>query len=138
MDYKIIPGVGFEEVQIDMPLQKLEEILGAPDEIENLDDEFFEDVHEAIWHYNELYIYPIVDMDEKRIVSILCDHPEATLFGKKIMPMSSKELTKHLKDNGIKKLEIDEEYIECEEEGLNFIYEGGKMDLVDIDHKVGV
>lgn len=133
MNYEIIPGKGFEELYIDMLTEDLKALLGEPDEMELLDDEFFEDVDEAIWHYNAFGVYPIVDLEEDCVNAILCDHPELTLGGKKIMAMNPKELQNLLKELGYKNLEIEEDYIECPDAGLNFVFEDNKLDLVDID-----
>jgi hypothetical protein len=132
INYEIIPGVGFEQVKIGMSTEQLKQVLGDPDEIENLEDEFFEDVHEAIWSYDELYIYPVVDMDDDMTISILCDHPDLTLKRVKVMEMSIPELKKHLKNCEEKIIEADEDCIECPDYGLNVMLDGGKIDLFDI------
>jgi hypothetical protein len=132
INYEIIPGVGFEQVKIGMSTEQLKQVLGDPDEIENLDDEFFEDVHEAIWSYDRLYIYPVIDMDDDMIISILCDHPDLTLNKVKVMKMDIPELKKHLKNCGAKTIEADEDCIECIDYGLNVMLDDGKIDLFDI------
>jgi hypothetical protein len=132
INYEIIPGVGFEQVKIGMSTEQLKQVLGDPDEIENLDDEFFEDVHEAIWSYDRLYIYPVIDMDDDIIISILCDHPDLTLNKTKVMKMNIPELKKHLKNCGAKTIEADEDCIECIDYGLNVMLDDGKIDLFDI------
>ena len=133
LNYEIIPGAGFEEVKIGMSAEQLKQVLGEPDEIENLDDEFFDDVCEAIWHYNRFYIYPVVDTDENMIVSIMCDHPDLTLNKVKVMKMSIPELKNHLKSCGAKTIEADEECIECPGYGLNVMIDLGEIDLFDIE-----
>jgi len=133
INYEIIPGAGFEQVKIGMSTEQLKQVLGDPDEIENLDDEFFDDVSEAIWHYNRFYIYPVIDMDENMIVSIMCDHPDLTLNNVKVMKMSIPELKNHLKNCGAKTIEADEECIECIGYGLNVMIDCGEIDLFDIE-----
>jgi len=133
INYEIIPGVGLEQVKIGMSIPELEAVLGKPDEIENLEDEFFDDVHEAIWSYDNFQIYPVIDMDHNEIVSIMCDHPDASLNKVKVMRMSAPELTKHLKKCGAKTIEADEECIECPGYGLNVMLDGERIDLLDIE-----
>jgi hypothetical protein len=133
INYEIIPGAGLEQVKIGMATEQLKQVLGEPDEIENLDDEFFDDVCEAIWHYNRFYIYPVIDMDENMVVSIMCDHPDVSLNKVKLMKMSVSELKKHLKNCGAKTIEADEDCIECPGYGLNVMLDGGKIDLFDIE-----
>ena len=133
MNYEIIPGEGLEQIKIGMTIEQLKQILGEPDEIENLDDEFFDDVCEAIWHYYQPCIYPVVDIDKNMVVSIMCDHPEVSLNKVKLMKMSIPELKKHLKNCGAKMIEADEECIECPGFGLNVMLDGGKIDLFDIE-----
>jgi hypothetical protein len=133
INYEIIPGVGFEQVKIGMSTEQLKQVVGDPDEIENLDDEFFDDVCEAIWHYNRLYIYPIIDMDDNMVVSILCDHPDLTLNKVKLMKMNIPELKKHLKNCGAKTIEADEDCIECPGYGLNVMLDEEEIDLFDIE-----
>jgi len=133
INYEIIPGIGFEQVKIGMSTEQLKQVLGDPDEIENLDDEFFDDVFEAIWHYNRFYIYPVIDMDENMIVSIMCDHPDLTLNNVKLMKMSIPELKDHLKNCGAKNIEADEECIECIGYGLNVMLDDAEIDLFDIE-----
>ena len=133
INYEIIPGVGLEQVRIGMSINELEAVLGHPNEIEHLEDEFFDDVHEAIWNYNNFQIYPIIDMDAHEIISILCDHPDASLNKVKVMRMSAPELTKHLKKCGAKTIEADEECIECPGYGLNVMLDGERIDLLDIE-----
>jgi hypothetical protein len=134
INYEIIPGEGLEQVKIGMLTEQLEHLLGKPDEIEILDDEFFDDVNEAIWHYSDYYIYPIIDMDYNEVVSIICDHPDATLNKVKLMQMSIPELKKHLKNCGAKTIEDDEDCIQCLGFGLNVMLEEGKVDLLDIEN----
>ena len=133
INYEIIPGIGFEQIKIGMSIGELEQILGIPDEIENLDDEFFEDVHEAIWHYNRFYVYPVINMDDGVVISIMCDYPDISLNTVKLMKMSVPELKKHLKDCGAKTIEADEDCIECPGYGLNVMLDGEKIDLFDIE-----
>jgi hypothetical protein len=132
INYEIIPGTGLEQVKIGTTTEQLKQILGEPDEIENLDDEFFDDVCEAIWHYNRLYIYPVIDMDANMVVSIMCDHPDVSLNKVKMMKMSVSELKKHLKNCGAKTIDADEDCIECPGFGLNVMLDGGKIDLFDV------
>lgn len=131
-NYEIIPGKGFEELYIDMPNEDLKKLLGEPNEMELLDDEFFDDVDEAIWHYNKFGVYPVVDLEEDCVNAIMCDHPDLTLGGKKIMEMGFKEIQKLLKDLGYKDFEVEEEYIECFDAGLNFVFEDNQLEFVDI------
>jgi len=133
INYEIIPGEGLEQIKIGMSTEQLKQVLGEPDEIENLDDEFFDDVCEAIWHYHHYFIYPVIDLDDNIIVSIMCDHPDATLKKVKLMTMSVPELKKHLKNCGAKTIETDEECIECPGFGLHAMLDGDKIDLLDID-----
>ncbi|MDR0364336.1 MAG: hypothetical protein LBH92_04890 [Bacteroidales bacterium] len=133
MKYEIIPGRGFEDIYLDMPVADLEKLLGQPNEMEPLDDEFFDDTNEAIWHYDQYGIYPVVNIFEGKIISILSDHPDLSLRHKKIMEMNIKDIHALLKEIGFKNIEVDEEYLECEDAGLNFVFENGQMDMVDID-----
>ena len=133
INYEIIPGVGFEQVKIGMSTEQLKQVLGDPDEIENLDDEFFDDVCEAIWHYNQFYIYPVIDMDEDMVVSVLCDHPDLALNKVKLMKMKIPELKKHLENCGAKTIEADEDCIECPGYGLNVMLDEEEIDLFDIE-----
>jgi len=133
INYEIIPGEGLEQVKIGMPTEYLIQVLGEPDEIENLDDEFFDDVCEAVWHYHYHCIYPVIDMSENVVASILSDHPDLSLNKVKLMKMSIPELKKHLKNCGAKMIEADEECIECPGFGLNVMLDGGKIDLFDIE-----
>ena len=133
ISYEIIPGAGLEEVRIGMSTEQLKQLLGEPDEIENLDDEFFDDVCEAIWHYNRFYLYPVIDMEENMVVSIMCDHPDVSLNKVKLVEMSISELKKHLKNCGAKTIEADEECIECPGFGLNVMLDEGEIDLFDIE-----
>ncbi|MCL2511925.1 MAG: hypothetical protein FWF09_07735 [Bacteroidales bacterium] len=133
INYEIIPGLGFEQVKIGMSTEQLKQILGEPDEIENLDDEFFDDVCEAIWHYNRFYIYPVIDTEDDMIVSIMCDHPDLTLNNVKVMKMSIPELKSHLKNCGAKVIEEEDDCIECPNYGLNVMIDCGAIDLFDIE-----
>jgi hypothetical protein len=132
MNYKIIPGQGFDFLKIGNTTEQLKAILGEPDEIEKLEDEFFEDENEAIWHYNNHYIYPIVDMEKQVIISILCDHQDLCLGNAQLMQMDTLALRKHLKSYGIKEMGNEEDCIECFQAGINFMIEDEKIDLVDI------
>jgi hypothetical protein len=72
-------------------------------------------------------------MDENMIVSIMCDHPDLTLKGVKVMTISIPDLKKHLKNCGAKTIETDEDCIECPGYGLNVMLDGDDIDLFDIE-----
>lgn len=90
MDYNLILNVGFPEVKIGMKIASFEAIAGKPNEIEKVDDDFFDENRE-IYYFNDLHLYPIVELKNHTIIGIMCDHPDVKLNKKKLFGLNIDE-----------------------------------------------
>lgn len=126
---QIIPGVGIDSLKFGMTRDEIRNLMGAPEEIDNIPDEDDKMIDSLeSWFYDELELTLVFDEDyEWRLVSIALSDEHYTLFGDSIVGRPVPDVIDILKKH---KVEItdrvdasdpenpDMEIIESENEGL--------------------
>lgn len=126
---QIIPGVGIDNLKFGMSREQVKQILGAPEEIDNIPDD--EDILiESLesWFYDKLECTLVFDEDyEWRLVSIALSDEHYTLFGDPIVGKTGDEVLDILKKHKVEitdRVDVsdeespDMEVIESENEGM--------------------
>jgi hypothetical protein len=127
---EIRPNEGFGEIKFGEILDNVFMLLGEPQELDSMEDD--EELNMLILHYWDLGFSIIFEGTTKQVVAgFETDHPDATLFGKKIIGMPEKEVIALMKDHGYNDYETD---IEDGDERLT--YEDILMDFYLRDGKV--
>lgn len=135
MDYNLILNVGFPEIKIGMNITSFEAIAGKPNEIENVDDDFFDESRQ-IYYFNDLHIYPIVELKNQTIIGIMCDHPDVKLNGKKMFGLNIDEFVYnfHKKDElEVETEEDDAESIVCYIQNCEIFFENEVSTMLMIE-----
>lgn len=125
---KIIPGTGIDKITFGMKQSEVIEILGEPDEIEEVD----QDDNIQFVHYDEAALSFSFDGHESwKLTTIVAAHEDSTLFSKKIFDLSLAELESELKKNGSKHNVVEENEdqasIESEDLEMIFWFENGEL-----------
>ena len=89
-----------------------------------------------ILHYWELGFSVIFEGKTKQVVSgFETDHPDATMFGKKVIDMPEKELLALMKENGMTNFDSEQEEIDkrvsFDDEMLDFYFRDDKLVYVN-------
>lgn len=109
MNYELDLNLGFPDVKIGMKVKDVEKVIGQPDDVEPVEDDFYEENREILY-FNQLHLYPIVETKNNTVVGIMCDHPDVTLNGHKLFGLGIDEFvhTFHEKDHMTVQTEEDE------------------------------
>ncbi|MCK5148085.1 hypothetical protein KAR48_15115 [bacterium] len=95
-------GTGLNNINFGIKQEQLIALLGEPDKINPLDQE---QEGKVIVYYNDLRAKFKFDKDEEmKLYAIEVFHPEALLFGEKLIDKSSMEIIEALKAKGYEKL----------------------------------
>lgn len=135
IEYKIEPGVGMGVLLFGTTAKEVIDILGDPVEIEKDDDDDFP---------SEMWLYPQFNLtlfmegvgEEKLLICIETDHPDTTLFDKRIFGLKEKELLELMKkyDAGESDQEDEawgERRLSFDELMIDFYFEGGQLVTVN-------
>ncbi|MDD4847394.1 MAG: hypothetical protein PHR53_01320 [Bacteroidales bacterium] len=134
MNYELILNVGFAEAKIGMTIEDVEKLFGKPNEIEKVEDDFYEDDRE-IYYFNDLHVFPIIETKNKTVVGIMCDHPDVTLNGQKLFGWDIDEFVHlfHGKDGiEVETEEDDAEGIVCYIQDCEIFFEDEKSTMLMI------
>jgi len=129
-NYKIIPNIGFDDIRFGIGLDSFVEKNGEPEDIDSIFED--EEFNTTVLHYwkQGVSIF-FVGTANPVLAGIETDHPEAELFGVKIMRKTKEEIIALMKKNGHTKYEVeDEEYSEDEnEKDIRVSYENSMTDF---------
>lgn len=134
MNYTIEPGEGLDLLRFGMDTREIIDILGAPAEKDTDDDE---DFASEMWMYPEQQLTLFLEGEEPQVlICVETDHPDTTLFGKKIFEMSEKDLIALMTKNQCGEADIEEEAwgekrVSYDELMLDFYFENGKLNTVN-------
>jgi hypothetical protein len=108
--------------------------LGEPQELDSMDDE--EEFNMLILHYWDLGFSIIFEGVSKQVVSgFETDHPDATMYGKKIIGMGEEEVISMMKEHGFSEFETDleegDKRLSYEDLLLDFYLRDGKVIFVN-------
>jgi hypothetical protein len=130
-------GAGIGDLRFGMSQDDVKNILGNPDEIENIETPEGEVSEELVsWHYNDLELSLIFDQQyDWKLVSLSCSDPHYTLHGRSIVGIDQDEFEDFLENLGIEISNVedisDEDdtdfvLLESEETGLLVWFENGE------------
>ncbi len=131
---EIKPKEGFGEIKFGEYLDNIVTLLGEAEEIDTIEED--EEMNMLILHYWELGFSIIFEGSTKQIVSgFETDHPDATMFGKKIIGMPEKEVIALMKENGVVNFEAEQEEVDkrvsYDDEMLDFYFRDDKLVYVN-------
>ncbi|NJO88476.1 MAG: hypothetical protein HC831_05540 [Chloroflexia bacterium] len=135
---EIVPGRGVGEILLGMTQNQVENIIGKPDEIEEVD---YEDGESAItWFYYDLQIdLNFESEDDLRLSFISVENEKYSLGGKIKVGMDKASVLAACKALNLSEPEIedfssedvpDQELIGLEKENLNLWFTDGKLDEI--------
>ena len=134
MNYTIEPGEGLDVLLFGMSANEITDILGKPEETDKDEDE---DFPSEMWMYPEKELTLFFEGSEDQVlICIETNHPDATLFGKKIFGMKETELMDLMAKNDCGEADIEEEAwgekrISYDELMLDFYFENGQLNTVN-------
>ena len=131
---EIKPKIGFGEIKFGEFLDNIVMLLGEAEEIDSIEED--EEMNMLILHYWELGFSVIFEGKTKQVVSgFETDHPDATMFGKKVIDMPEKELLALMKENGMTNFDSEQEEIDkrvsFDDEMLDFYFRDDKLVYVN-------
>ena len=104
----IKPKEGFGELKFGELSKHIIEVLGEPEEVENIQDD--DDFNTTILNYWDVGISAFFEGVEKSVLSCFeTDIEESTLFGKKVFELNEKEVIELMKEKGYEVAEIEKE-----------------------------
>jgi len=129
-NFEILPNEGFGQIKFGMDMDKLAEIVGEPEEIMSFDDE--EELSIVVLHYWDQGFTVFMDGITRQVVAgIELDHPDSTLYGKKLIGVVEEEVIDFMKSKGHTKYEV-----EMEEKDKRYSFDDGMMDLFFVEGKL--
>lgn len=107
-NYEIKPNNGLGELEFGMKMDKFIDTYGEPEEIDSFDDD--EELNTTVLHYwtKGISIF-FVGLYTQILAGIETDHPDTSLFGKKIMSLTEEEIVALMKSNGESHFEVEVE-----------------------------
>ena len=131
---EIKPKIGFGEIEFGEYLDNIVSLLGEAEEIDSIEED--EEMNMLILHYWELGFSVIFEGAAKQIVSgFETDHPDATMFEKKVIGMSEQAIVKLMQENGLGEYETEMEEVDkrisFDDEMLDFFFRDDKLVYVN-------
>jgi hypothetical protein len=107
-NFEIKPNKGLGELEFGMKMDKFIDTYGEPEEIDSFDDD--EELNTTVLHYwtKGISIF-FVGLYTQILAGIETDHPDTSLFGKKIMNLTEEEIIELMKNNGESHFEVEVE-----------------------------
>ena len=117
-NYEIKPNEGLGELKFGTEMKQFIDSFGEPEEIESFDDD--EELNTTVLHYwGQGFSIFFVGLVNQILAGIETDHPETTLYGKKIMNLPEEEVVELMKNNGHTQYEVE---IEDKDRRLSYDY----------------
>ena len=134
--YEIIPQKGLGALTFGMDMEKVVSALGEPEEVDNFESE--EEMNAVLLHYWEKGVSIFFEGHTRQVVAGMeTDHPEAILFGKKIIGLSEKDTIALMRENGWDDFDREEEdgeiRLSFEELMIDFYIKDGEVAFVNWD-----
>ena len=131
---EIRPKDGFGEIKFGEYLDNIVTLLGEAEEIDTIEED--EEMNMLILHYWELGFSIIFEGKTKQVVSgFETDHPDATMFGEKIIGKSEEEVLSLMKQNGMEGYEAEQEEIDrrvsFDDDMLDFYFRDDRLAYVN-------
>lgn len=107
--FEIKPNKGLGELLFGTDIESFVNKYGEPEEVQNIDDDDG-DLSTTILHYwKDGFSAFFVGISAPILAGIEIDHPDTTLFGKKVLGMTENELIGFMKENGYTNFETEQE-----------------------------
>ena len=131
---EIKPKIGFGEINFGESLDNVMTLLGKPQEIDSLEED--EELNILILHYWDMGFSIIFEGVTKQVIAgFETDHPDAEMYGKKVMGMTEEEVVNMMKEHGYAEYEKDIEdgdtRISYDDLLLDFYLKDGKVIYVN-------
>ncbi len=134
--YEIYPGKGFGKLKFGSEIEDVIKTFGEPEDIDNFEND--DDINAVLLHYWEKGFSVFFQGDTKQVVTgIETDHPEATLYGHKIIGITEQEVIDIMKAQGNidfdRETDDDEIRLSYEMEMVDFYLKNNKVAFVNWD-----
>ncbi len=117
-DYEIKPNKGLGPLEFGMEMDQFIDTYGESEEISSFDDD--EELNTTVLHYwTQGFSIFFVGLVNQILAGIETDHPDTSLYGKKIMNLSEEEIVELMKSNGHVQYEVE---IEDKDRRLSYDY----------------
>ena len=136
INLEIIPKIGLGELKFGQTIEEIVALVGEAEEVEDIQEEEFNTVIMSYWEQG-FSVFIEGAGAEKSIASCFeTDHPEATLFAKKVFELKESEIVELMKSHGFTEIETEteenNEYRLSFEDGLiDFFFEKGELTAVN-------
>jgi hypothetical protein len=132
----IEPKKGFGDIKFGTEIEKIIENLGEPEDVDNFENDA--DINAVLLHYWQNGYSLFFQGDTKHVLAgIETDHPEAVLYGKKVIGISENDVVELMKANGHedfdRETDEDEVRLSYEEEMVDFYIKDNKVVFVNWD-----
>jgi len=110
LNYEIKPNIGLGPLEFGMKMSQFMDTYGEAEEINSFDED--EEFNTTVLHYwTQGFSIFFVGLSNQILAGIETDHPDATLYGKKIMNLTEDDIVELMKNNGhtYYEVEIEEE-----------------------------
>ncbi len=122
-NFEIKPNAGFGSLKFGTKIKPFVKQAGEPEEVENIDDD--DEMNTTVLHYwDSGFSVFFVGLSDQILAGVETDHPDCTLYGKKIIGTSEVEIIKLLKDHGYTEYEA-----EFEDADKRLSFDIGMMDF---------
>lgn len=131
LTFEIKPKVGLGELDFGITMEQLIEVIGKPEEVEDLADE--DDFNTTILNYWEMGLTAYYEGTDNSVLSCFeTDNRNSTLFGKPVFNMKEQEILDLMKANGFKEIDSDteewgEKRISYDDAMLDFYFNEGQL-----------
>ncbi len=104
-NYKITPNLGFDEIKFGIDLDSFVEKYGEPEDIDSIHED--EEFSTTVLHYwkDGVSIF-FVGTVNPVLAGVETDHPEAELYGEKIMDRTKEDIVSLMKKTGIQSMKL--------------------------------
>ena len=128
--FEIFPNKGLGDLAFGTDMVSFVDKYGEPEEVQNFDDD--EELRTTVLHYwKEGISVFFVGLSGPILAGVEIDHQYASLFDKKILGISEKELISFMKQHGYENFETD-----FEDADKRLSYDVGMMDFFFRDDKL--
>ena len=127
LEIKIHQGIG--DIYFDMPVEEVVDIMGQPEEVENIDNATDETT--TVLRYDEgLTLF--FEGENPLLSCIDISNEETTLYGKQLFTMNEKSIVKLMVNNGLFEQDVDDEdwgerRVTFNEGNIDFYFEDNQL-----------
>lgn len=122
--FAIEPKIGYGEIKFGTTSEKIIDLLGAADDMENIEDD--DEFNTVILYYWDLDLTIFLEGKEKSAISCIeTENQDSTLFGKQIFKLNEGQIIKLMEEHGYK---VDETEMETSGE-KRVSYDSAMMDF---------